>query len=1170
MTFQRSAFLRLTLCLLAPFTATARDAVVAFPSGNTNVITVFDAADLSLVATVPVPARSFAVRQNLDGSKYYLLNRSSQNSIIVLDSRTLEQTNSIDLGAQPSEALVSPDGRYLLAAAGSLRVISTATELEVASVPVGGSATQIVVDETSSRAYVLTSSGTQIHVVDLTTFQLETTLTVSNVSSIQLTTDSARLLAASGDKILQFRTRDFSDATVEFARPNVRMINAILHVMPGSGRVVVQNRGVGAERTSFVADLENGRVEYIGNVGLTELLRIAVVDGDRAYAIDSTAGQLIRIQVRPDGDVDDTPLPFGAEARDIGVSPDGRFLYVSSVSTAELTKVDLLTETVSETVQTPVAVESHEVVFAPSTLPPFLAERRGGDGQFFPPGSILPTPLSVKVVDRNGAPLPNVPVFFAGPPDSGLVFDPEQPSVTNSRGIATAVVTLPPDEDPNGGGESAGIQEEGAVAGQTLDPSGKLETLTVSATVPNLDPVLFTVTIVRDTGFIVISGDRQVALPGDPFPKPIMVLATDSTGQPLPQDTRVTFSADAGAGCSGTDPQTLETVVGSEGLIRLECKGNPFPAGSSLLSLGGQIALSIPQLEPRISPVGIAFSVMGSGVRFDISKQSGDDQTGPTGSVLPAPLRFKIIREIGFGSPSNDIQVEVTQVSGPPVGINPRRIRTNVERNEEVEVTLGPNAGTSVIAIEASTPGLPTLFYNVNATGGQPVSIEKSNDNQVGKILNPLPLPLRVQIRNESGAFVPFPEVTWRVLSGDATLAVTPDQSGSSAVVTFGGTPGTVTVVAAIGSLQTTFTVTSEPPQPASISTFSGQNQTLTTGLLSDPLIVRVNELTNEPAAGAIVTFRGPPSVRLHPINGSPPGNPVQTPTDSDGLAGVRVELLAVNAGLLEEGSRPSQLASTVSITAELGGSLSTSFLLTVVGRTPEFTSDRVVNAANFAVGLTPGGLATIFGNGLMEGVIGTELPGGATSYKGTQIRVGGVPAPLLAFSTANGEQVNFQAPFELTPGQITAIEVENNGSRSTVGNVPVFRAQPGVFEFRPTGTDLVVAAIHLDGRLVTPEDPADHGEIISMFYTGGGPLNANVQTGVLGPIPAPAVALPTIVGIDNQGVPVLFSGYAPGFLGTYQVNFQVPDNAACGLRAISLQVGDAASGNSSIPIRCP
>ena len=561
--------------------------------------------------------------------------------------------------------MVTPDGRYLLAAAGDLRVISLSQEAQIASIPLGGPATQILVEETSTTAYVLTSGGNQILVVDLIDMQLETALDVNGVTSIALTTDSSRILAASSTEVRQFRTRDFRETTASFDRPNIRLINATLHVFPGARRVIVQNRGGGAERTSFVTDLDTGTVDYIGNVGLSELSEVAVVSEDLAYAIDTSINQLVRIRIDTDGNVQTEALPFGADARDIGVSPSGRFLYVSSIETADIVKVDLATETVLTTAPTPISVASHEVIFAPSQLPPFTIRMRGGDGQYFPPGSTLPTPLSVEVRDRNNAPIPNVPVFFAAPPESGLVFQPEQPSLTNSRGIATTVVTIPEDEtDTTEGGDDAALGAEPGGPSQTTDPSGLLETLPVSATVSNLPPVLFSLTIVRGTGFIIISGDRQVTVPGEPFPKPIIVLASDSTGQPLPQDTRVTFSADAGAGCSGTDPQTLETLVRQDGLIQLECKGNQFPAGSSLLSLGGTITLSIPELEPRIGPSSIAFSVMGSGVRFNLSKQGGDDQTAATGTKLPTPLQFKVIREIGFGSPAKDMQVEVRQVQG--------------------------------------------------------------------------------------------------------------------------------------------------------------------------------------------------------------------------------------------------------------------------------------------------------------------------------------------------------------------------------------------------------------------------------------------------------------------------------------------------------------------------
>ena len=1162
-----SALVRLALVLLAPIAplaVQAADVVLGFPSGNTKLVTVHDADDLSLVTTIPAPANSFDALRTLDGDKYYIVVQSSRDTILSVDAESYLVLNQFDLNTSPSAAEITPDGRYLLVAAGTIRVIDTETDEEMASVPVGGQPTQILIDDTSTRAYVLAQSGNAVHILNLETLEIDRTLDTTNASSIALTPNNARLLVSELDGVHQYRTRDFSEAQVaEGIEPH---INAILHPIPNSVKVLVQNRGAGAASTSEYIDLDTGEAKSIGQIGLTKLSRVVVVDQFTAFAINETERKLIEIAFDQDDHRVDVASPaYGADAVGLDLSPNGRFLYVSSTINATLTKVNLQTGLVEQTAPTQAPLTNHRVIYAPSTRPPAQIQANGGTGQYFPPGTTLPIPYSVIVTDAQGYPVPNVPVYFEGPIESGITFSPEQPSMTNARGVATAIVSIPPDPDEP---EPEEPEEEDLDAPEP----DLLETLTLSATAPGLDPALFELTIIRGTGFIKISGDYQVARPGEPFPKEIVVLATDEFGQPLSQETNVSFAADAGAACGQT--ANLEAIVDPDGLIHLRCQGNQFPANSSLFALAGRITFTVPELQPRVLPVGFSFSVMGGGVRFDIAKLGGDNQTGPTGSKLTQPLSFKIFREIGFGSPSNGVLVELTQVSGPPVEISRRRVITNVERDEEVEITLGPNAGTSVIKAEASMTGLPAVFFTVNATGGQPVSLEKSNDGQIGRILNPLATPLRVQVRNESGNLVPFPDVTWRVLSGDATIDSTKDQSGSNGYVNFGATPGQVQVLAAIGNLQTTFTVTSEPPQPASISTFSGQNQTVTTGILSDPLVVRVNEITNEPAAGAVVTFSGPPTVRLHPLNGSAPGNPVQVPTDSDGLAGVRVELRAVGAAALSpEGVTPEQLTSTVTIGAEVGPALSTSFLMNVVGRTPEISTQGVVNAASFQAGLTPGGLVTLFGTGMMEGVLGAEDAQGATSYKGTQVRIGGVPAPLFGLSTTNGEQINLQAPFELTPGQTTTIEVENNGSRSTISNVPVFRAQPGIFEIFPASSGgSVVAAVHANGGLVTPDTPASPGEVIAMFYTGGGKLAATsgVATGALGPVPAAPLPLPTVVGIDNGGVPVLFSGYAPGFIGLYQVNFQVPADATCGLRSISLMIGDSSSGNSTLPIRCP
>jgi minor extracellular serine protease Vpr len=139
-----------------------------------------------------------------------------------------------------------------------------------------------------------------------------------------------------------------------------------------------------------------------------------------------------------------------------------------------------------------------------------------------------------------------------------------------------------------------------------------------------------------------------------------------------------------------------------------------------------------------------------------------------------------------------------------------------------------------------------------------------------------------------------------------------------------------------------------------------------------------------------------------------------------------------------------------------------------------------------------------------------------------------------------------------------------------TVEDVPVFAAKPGIFEIPlAPGGPMVAAAIHLDGQLVTPSNPAQRGEILSLFLTGAGAVQPSVPTGAIGPLPPATTALPVAVGVAGVGVPVLFSGYAPGFIGLYQINFQVPTGAPSGPNlSLDVKVGSANGKTSSIAVQ--
>lgn len=1156
------ALLCLLLSLFWVSPLSAADQIVLFPSGNASQLPVLRAGDLSLAGSIPAPSSSFEVLQSIDGRKYYILTRRASPSIVVADSETFQVLSNIELGAAVTDAAISPDGRYILAGTGDIRVIDTTTDQAILALDVGGAPTDILFDDASTKAFVLADAGRAMSMIDMETLSVSGSLQLHEAQSMALTSNSSRLLLALPAGVQQFRTRDLSE--ISLIETKVQLINSTIHPLPSGTAAVIENRGTGEHRTAQFVDLDLGVALDIGNVGLTQLRQIEILDDAKGYAVDLTTNEVVLLDLTARPDIAIAPLPFGTNARTIKLSPSRRDLFVSSLTDASMLTVDTSTDAVIRSVSLPIAPDSHTLLFGPSQSAPASITINGGDNQYHPAGAQLPIPLSVRVADSLGRPIPNIPVLFDDPTGSGAVISPEQPSFTNALGIATATITLPTEEAPP---PEEAVLEEGSSTQQTTPQQPPiLDPLTISATTAGLDPVLFTSTVIEGSGLIKISGDNQGVDENSAFPLPMVILATDEQGFPLPANTAITLGFSK-ASCP------TELVTDENGFITLRnCSAFPISSNpyDTQLFTAGHVTASYFTADARQIRRAFNFVVIRSGNRLGLTKLGGDNQTARSGEELPLPLSYRLDLLNGFGGTIDPFNVEFRQISGPPVVLEQRSVPSIMFREHSIKVRLGENAGTTVIEARASVPGLPVKTYTVTATGGRATSLETSGDNQSGKIAASLPSPLRVRVINESGTLVPFPEITWRVVQGDASLETSVDANGSSAVVTFGNTPGPVRIVAAIGSLQTTFTLTALAPEPASISTFSGQNQTLTTGILSDPLMVRVNEIDNRPAAGAVITFSGPPNVRLHPLDGSPPSNPVQVLADADGLAGVQAELLAVSA-LREAGSFPSQLTQTVTITASAGSELATSFLLNVAGRTPSFENREIVNAASFEPGLVPGSVASIFGSGLMEGVVGTEVANGQTSYRGTTVRIGGIPAPILAVSAGPPEQINVQVPFEVTPGQTTTVEIENNGSRSTVGAVPVFQAQPGIFQYTSSTGALIGAALHEDGvQLVTPENPARYGEVVSVYATGGGRVNPPVPTGTLGPAPASVGSLPVVVGVDGKGAQVLFQGYAPGLLGLYQYNFVIPPDARCGQRSINLKVGDSYSPNSTIPILCP
>jgi minor extracellular serine protease Vpr len=232
--------------------------------------------------------------------------------------------------------------------------------------------------------------------------------------------------------------------------------------------------------------------------------------------------------------------------------------------------------------------------------------------------------------------------------------------------------------------------------------------------------------------------------------------------------------------------------------------------------------------------------------------------------------------------------------------------------------------------------------------------------------------------------------------------------------------------------------------------------------------------------------------------------------------------------------------------------------------------SAAIVNAASFEEGISPGELATIFGENLttVNGVVVANSNPLPTRLAGVQVFVSGIPAPIYAIAYSNGEdQISIQVPYEAPTGPGAAeIEVVDNGSEVADFFTDSFTEDPGIFVYQ--GSYAIAEAS--DYSLIGPTNPAIPGEPLVLYVTGLGPLNLDLADGYGSPTTPPFAQTvdPFQVILDNETCSVFFSGLAPGFVGLYQINFYVPRDAAPGNLSILIQSPYATSATAVLPVR--
>jgi uncharacterized protein (TIGR03437 family) len=198
-------------------------------------------------------------------------------------------------------------------------------------------------------------------------------------------------------------------------------------------------------------------------------------------------------------------------------------------------------------------------------------------------------------------------------------------------------------------------------------------------------------------------------------------------------------------------------------------------------------------------------------------------------------------------------------------------------------------------------------------------------------------------------------------------------------------------------------------------------------------------------------------------------------------------------------GLAPGTYQATVTVNAGAAGMQTIPVTFTIGAPQVSVSVTSVVNAASFQTGAAvPGSLVTI--------------KGGSFAGKTLTVTFDGLAGTVL-FS--NDSQINVQVPSSLASNSSTMVVVTVDGKSSAPVSVPLAPVNPGIF-----------GVLNQDSSLNTGANPAVSGTIIQIFATG---LLSPVSTG------------PVVVGLDNQGIPTIYSGGAPD--GVQQVNAMIPAN---------------------------
>ena len=1086
------------------------------------------------------PGASFLL-MHPNGQKLYSVARSGADTLLVLDANNPGTVLRRQSYGQAEAAVLSPDGRKLLIAAGSLHIIDTTSDTAVAALSgVGNSPTDIAVALDGSRAFVLSPASNRLTAVDLNTNTVTGTSIAVPGQASGVAVGPNGLVYVSTVNLLQV----IDGRTMTIVREiQLNASPGKLTFLPDGQFALAVNRTPVTGSSVIMFDLIGNKVQAsIPNFQVT-LDRLVFAAGNRVYGISNQTATLYEITTSP---LNINPPQFSGigsltNVTDIAVSgeiPNSRFMFVATPGT--IYRLDLSSNPAQGAGQAASPIQPGPLVHvnAQNTGTPTSVLAYNTAQTTTPGGTYLP--LIARVTNSVGRPLFGVNVAFTTDNPAAQILGAQ--ATTNAEGWAQTTVVAPP---------TPGTFNVTAAAGP--GPGQPTATYVLSTATGSTGG--------GSSGLLTIaSGQGQLVAERFLLPQPFTVRVRDNNGNPVAGQT-ITFALASGSGNLGSS--TFDGTI----IANTTCSGNVCTAITDAQGLAqagyfADIALG----GNGFTQQTVSASNGQATVNFFVTTYGPGGIGGGT-PVPPQVVRVKpndsenlIVAQAGT-TVNEAIQIRVVAITGQAIpNVALRAVSGNTDP------TVGPTAvcvGEGDVALTDTTglascnlkvggklgiTGLNVDVGGAGTLGGARINLEVrpgppavlrilQGNNQSGNPGQRLTLAFLVQVEDSFGNVLPNQPANWEVVTpGSITLSnvvSVGDASGRlSALGTLGSVAGANQVRVRIGSIVQTFSFTTNLTISQLVKIGGDGQSSRTNQPFASTLVVEVRDERNAPVPNQTVNWSL--------VSGTASLSGTSQNTDANGRS-----TLIVTAG---------NTPGLVTIRASLG-SLSQTFNLTIIPPGPVFNATGIVTTARNQAGVSPCGLATIFGSNIAVGVTGVintnflGIGGLPLSYNNVEVLFGGLQSPIIAVANQGGtESIVVQVPCELASPGRTSVIIRIPGAQAQVDNVQVFRAAPGIFETPAVaGQRSYAAIIRPDGSYVTPTNPARRGEVVQAAVTGLGPTLAAAVTNRVG-IGGQSVVAPLIVGINDQGVRIVSATYAPGMIGVYWLAFEIPLDATPGV----------------------